>query len=124
NGHGVVVGDASAEQIERARSGLARTLDRLVDRGRLERSAAAAGLARIDFVDTGGGPLTPFASCDLVIEAIVERLDAKQAAFRALEAAVGNDAVLATNTSSLSIASIAGACERPSRVLGVHFFNP
>ncbi len=124
HGHRVIVGDASAEQLERARSGLVRTLDRLVEKGRLERSAADVGLSHISFVKTEEGELAAFAGCDLVIEAIVERLDAKQSVFRSLEAAVSDDTVLATNTSSLSVASIAGACQRPSRVLGVHFFNP
>ncbi len=124
HGHAVVVGDASGDQLTRARAGLIRVLDRLVEKGRLERRAVDDGLTRISFVETGGGTLAPFAHCDLVVEAIVERLDAKQAVFRALEAVVTSEAVLATNTSSLSVASIAGACERPSRVLGVHFFNP
>ncbi len=66
----------------------------------------------------------PFRECDLVIEAIVERLDVKQATFQALEQVVTPECALATNTSSLSIAAIAAACERPERVLGVHFFNP
>jgi 3-hydroxybutyryl-CoA dehydrogenase len=65
-----------------------------------------------------------FRDCGLVIEAIVERLDAKRESFAALEGTVAADAVLATNTSSLSISSIAAACARPGRVLGVHFFNP
>ncbi len=124
HGHPVVLGDASAEQLERARSGMARTLDRQVEKGRLERRVATAALDRVDLAVTGGERVAPFATCDLVIEAIVERLDAKQAAFRALEGVVSAEAVLATNTSSLSVASIAGACRHPSRVLGVHFFNP
>jgi 3-hydroxybutyryl-CoA dehydrogenase len=62
--------------------------------------------------------------CDLVIEAAVERLDVKQAIFRALEAAVRPDCALATNTSSLSVTAIAAGCERAERVLGLHFFNP
>jgi len=65
-----------------------------------------------------------FADCELVIEAIKEQLDVKRDAFARLEAAVGAECVLATNTSSLPIAGIASACKRPERVLGVHFFNP
>lgn len=126
DGHRVVLGDTSADQLGRASSGLARTLGRLVEKGRLSGAEAESAIARVTFADVsaGGGGFAPFAPCELVIEAIVERLETKQAAFRALEAAVGAECVLATNTSSLSVASIAGACERPSRVLGIHFFNP
>ena len=67
---------------------------------------------------------TGFAHCDLVVEAIVERLDVKRSVFRALEEIVATDAVLASNTSSLSITAIAAACAHPGRVAGLHFFNP
>lgn len=125
HGHAVVLGDASADQLARARTDLARALGRLVEKGRLAGPDAEAALARVTFSQVqGDGGLAPFAPCALVIEAIVERLDAKQGAFRALETVVDAECVLATNTSSLSVASIAAACSRPSRVLGVHFFNP
>jgi 3-hydroxybutyryl-CoA dehydrogenase len=65
-----------------------------------------------------------FAECGLVVEAIVEELGAKQSAFSAIEEQVAEDCVFATNTSSLSVTSIASACERPERVVGMHFFNP
>ena len=71
-----------------------------------------------------GDDVSAFADCGLVIEAIVEDLDAKRTLFGALEKVVRDDAVLATNTSSLSVASIASACERRERVVGIHFFNP
>ena len=122
-GQGVVLGDASAEAVARARAGIEAALRRDVEKGRLPAGADAAALARL--TTTAGEPgLGAYAGCALVIEAIVERLDAKQAAFRALEAVVGTECVLATNTSSLSVTSIAAACGRPERVLGVHFFNP
>jgi 3-hydroxybutyryl-CoA dehydrogenase len=75
-------------------------------------------------VTTTDVTLSGFGGCCFVIEAIVERLDAKQAVFRILEAVVSPGCVLATNTSSLPVAAIAAACARPDRVLGVHFFNP
>jgi 3-hydroxybutyryl-CoA dehydrogenase len=82
--------------------------------------AAAACKARLQpAADVQG-----LAACDLVVEAIVERLDVKQALFRELEAAVGPDCVLATNTSSLSVTAIAAGLERPQRFAGYHFFNP
>ena len=80
-------------------------------------------LARLTFVE-GAGELRPFADCGIVIEAIVERLDVKRALFASLESVVADDAVLATNTSSLPVAAIGGGCRRSDRVLGVHFFNP
>ena len=68
--------------------------------------------------------LEAMAECDLVIEAIVERVDAKQALFKQLEQILAEHAILATNTSSLSVTEIASACTRPERVIGLHFFNP
>jgi len=122
-GHAVVLGDASAEALARARAGIAAALRREVGKGRLAAGADEAALARLT-VAADDPALGAFSACAMVIEAIIERLDAKQAAFGALERAVGADCVLATNTSSLSVASVAAACARPGRVLGVHFFNP
>ncbi len=68
--------------------------------------------------------LKDLADCDLLIEAVVEKLEVKQALFVELEGLIGEDAVLATNTSSLSVTRIASACRRPERVAGFHFFNP
>ncbi|WP_444677666.1 3-hydroxyacyl-CoA dehydrogenase NAD-binding domain-containing protein [Halomonas sp. E19] len=68
--------------------------------------------------------LSDLAGCDIVVEAIVEKLEAKQALFQQLEAILGNEAVLATNTSSLSVTAIASGCRHPQRVIGFHFFNP
>lgn len=124
-GHPVVLADAAAEATLRARTGHERALAREVEKGRWTRADADAVLGRITYVD-GVSPaqLAAFADCAIVIEAIVERLDAKQALFRALEAVVSPQAVLASNTSSLSIAAIGGACRHAGRVVGVHFFNP
>ena len=82
-------------------------------------------LSRIDFQwEPLGDDLSAYEPCGLVIEAIVEDLASKRALFRRLEAVVARDAVLATNTSSLSVASIASACAASERVVGIHFFNP
>ncbi|HEY0970420.1 MAG TPA: 3-hydroxyacyl-CoA dehydrogenase NAD-binding domain-containing protein [Gemmatimonadales bacterium] len=125
NGHVVVLADASADQLSRARAAIGKGLRRDEEKGRLRAGTADDAMARISFTGTGSDTaLAAFAECGLVVEAIVERLDVKQAAFRTMEAAVDDDCVLATNTSSLSVASIAAACARPDRVLGVHFFNP
>lgn len=125
SGHRVVVVDAAAAALERAEAGIAKALAREVEKGRLDATVRDAALERLSFrsLEPDGG-LAAFAECRLVIEAIVERLDAKTDAFRRIEVAVADDAVLATNTSSLSVSSIAAACRSPSRVLGIHFFNP
>jgi len=124
-GHATVLADASANAVEHAKAGHAKAAAREIEKQRLTQAEADAFLARITYV-SGVGPsdLEAFAGCDFVIEAIVEDLGVKQGLFRALEFVVGPDAVLATNTSSLSIAAIAGGCSQSERVVGVHFFNP
>jgi 3-hydroxybutyryl-CoA dehydrogenase len=125
HGHTVVLADAQPAAIARARAGHAKALARDVEKGRLTRDAADAVLARITYVE-GVTPteLAAFRDCGIVIEAIVEQLAPKQALFRALEDVVSADAILASNTSSLSIAALGGACTRGERLVGVHFFNP
>jgi 3-hydroxybutyryl-CoA dehydrogenase len=82
-------------------------------------------MSRIDYQwDALGDDLSAYRDCGLVIEAIVEDLGVKQALFKRLEGVVSRDTVLATNTSSLSVASIASACSASERVVGIHFFNP
>ena len=95
-------------------------IDRAVERGRMKATDGAAAKARIK----PAGALADLAGCDLVVEVIVEELEAKRALFAALEAVVGPDCILATNTSSLSVTAIAAACKAPGRVAGYHFFNP
>jgi len=126
-GHRVLLGDAQPSQLVRARAGIEKALQREVEKRRLDAARAAEVLARITIPIDGAfaqAGLGAYRDCGLVIEAIVEDLGAKQDAFQRLEEVVGDGAVLATNTSSLSVASIASACRRPERVLGVHFFNP
>jgi 3-hydroxybutyryl-CoA dehydrogenase len=112
--------EVTDELCERARARIAHYLERGVDKGRLTAQERDAALGRL----TTTTELGDLAGCDVVIEAIVEELAAKQALFRALEDVVGEDAVLATNTSALSVTEVAGATERPGRVVGMHFFNP
>ncbi len=124
-GHRVVVADLTPQAIERARSMHRTALDREVDKGRMTRAAADATLERLSYVPGAGElHLAPFAECALVIEAIVEDAGAKRALFANLEPLLAPDAILATNTSSLSVALIASACTDASRVVGIHFFNP
>lgn len=119
-GHSVVLFDARKEAVDKAMSGLAKTMDKLVEKGKLTADAAKALLGRI----TPAYDLKQLAGCGLVIEAIIEDLGIKKKLFADLEALVSADAVLATNTSSLSVTAIAAACKKPERVIGLHFFNP
>jgi 3-hydroxybutyryl-CoA dehydrogenase len=107
---------AVSAAIEAIRDDLARA----AAKGIISQADADAALARI----TGIRGLAEMKSCDLVVEAIVERLDAKQQLFRELEAFVDETCLLATNTSSLSVTAIASTCGHPRRVAGWHFFNP
>lgn len=125
HGHPVLLADALPAAMARARTGHEKAMAREVEKGRRSREEADAVLARLTYVEgVSAERLAAFAPCDLVIEAIVEQLDAKQALLRTLEGIVAPAAILASNTSSLSIAALAGACTHKTRVVGVHFFNP
>jgi len=112
--------DMQAQAAEKARDALHAQWDKLLEKGRLDGAQVEAHKANLLIASS----LEDLADCDLVIEAIVERLDAKKALFAALEAIVGEHAVLVSNTSSLSITAIAAGLKRPERVAGYHFFNP
>jgi 3-hydroxybutyryl-CoA dehydrogenase len=94
--------------------------DRAVERGRMKPDDAVAAKTRISKAES----LKEIAGVDLVVEAIVEQLDAKRALFAEIEKIVGESCILATNTSSLSVTAITAACRNPERVAGFHFFNP
>ncbi len=119
-GHEVLLCDNNPAALERAKEKLLKILNRLVEKGRLDDRTAKAIFGRIYFVDN----MLAFAEAGLVIEAIIEDLGIKKSIFEQLEDIVAKDCILATNTSSLSVAAIAAACSRPERVLGIHFFNP
>ena len=120
SGHEVVVYDLSEEALVKAETKLGKIVNRLIEKGRLSESEGADLLGRIRWVND----LQSFKECGFVIEAIVERLDVKQKLFQDLQAIVSNECLLATNTSSLSVAAIASSLTLPSRAIGVHFFNP
>ena len=103
-----------------ARDALFSQWDKLSEKGRLSVDQVASLRSRTVCVET----LADLAACDLAVEAIVERLDAKTGLFQSLEALVGADTVLVTNTSSLSVTAIAAQLRRPGRFAGLHFFNP
>lgn len=112
--------ELSAAAGERARERIAHFIGRKVEKGLLEAAAAETAIARLELTtrieDLGG--------CQVVIEAAFEDLEVKREVFAAVEAVVAGDALLATNTSALSVTSIAAVLERPARALGLHFFNP
>ena len=116
----VVGREVSDELGERARERIAHFLGRKVEKGRLGAEDRDAALARLTLTTELGA----LAGCELVVEAAFEDLEVKRELFAALERAVAADAVLATNTSALSVTEIAAATERPERVVGMHFFNP
>ena len=124
-GHQVILADTNPHATAKARSNIGDVLLKLVEKGKISVAARDTALERIQFIELPlGEAITAYGGCGIVIEAIIEELAAKQALFAKLSAAVASDAVLATNTSSLSVASIAAACSRPERVIGIHFFNP
>ena len=112
--------EVSDELGEAARGRIDHYLGRGIEKGRLSEDERAAALERL----TTTTRVEDLADCDLVIEAVVEELDVKRTLFADLDRLVRPDAVLATNTSALSVTDIAEATERPERVVGMHFFNP
>ena len=116
----VLMYDNRPEAIEQALASNREMLGRAAAKGKLGSDALATALACMRPAHS----LQALADCDLVIEAIVENLEAKQSLFRELEGVLSAQAVLATNTSSLSVSLIASACRHPERVAGFHFFNP
>lgn len=119
-GHEVLLFDVASGAAEKGRAGILAGLSRLVERGRLSAERRDEVVARIRVASS----LEALSGAALVVEAIVEKLDVKQQLFARLEGIVGPEAILATNTSSLSITAIAAGLKHPGRVAGLHFFNP
>ena len=119
-GNETVGREVSEELNARARERIEHFLGRGVEKGRLDPGERDAALGRLRTTTE----LADLAGCDLVIEAIVEELEAKRELFAELERVCAPDTILATNTSALSVTAIAEATERPERVIGMHFFNP
>jgi 3-hydroxybutyryl-CoA dehydrogenase len=119
-GSEVVGREVSEELNERARGRIEHFLGRAVEKGKLDAGERDAALARLRTTTE----VEDLAECALVIEAIVEELDAKRELFAELDRVCAPDAILATNTSALSVTQIAEATEHPDRVIGMHFFNP
>lgn len=116
----VILVDALPGAAAKARDAVAGMLAKLAEKGKLTDEACAAATARLKL----GESLADLAPCHVVVEAIVEDIKVKQALMKDLEAIVSSDCLIASNTSSLSVTSIAAACQHPERVGGFHFFNP
>ena len=116
----VLLFDAQSGAADTARAAVQEQWQRLLSKGRISEEQLKAWSARLHPV----ADMTALKDCTLVVEAIVERLDVKQAVFAQLEAVVAPDAVLVSNTSSLSVTQIAAGLQRPARFAGLHFFNP
>ena len=119
-GYETVGRDVELELAERGRSTIDHYLGRAVEKGRLTAEDREAALGRLTLTTD----LSDLADCDLVIEAVLEELDLKREVFAELDRIARPEAVLATNTSALSVSEIAEVTERPERVVGMHFFNP
>lgn len=119
-GHEVFVFDSNTAALERAQTNLLSTLNKLAEKGKLDDATGKAIFGRTYFLND----IAALGETGLVIEAIVEDLAVKKSVFQQLESIVGENCILATNTSSLSVTAIAATCKHPERVLGIHFFNP
>ncbi len=120
-GHEVFLYDSNNAALKSAADYLDKILHKLAGKGKMTKAEAEATLNRIHYVEK---KLDDLQGCGLVIEAIIEDLNIKKSLFREIQEVVSDQCILATNTSSLSVAAIAAACEQPTRVLGIHFFNP
>lgn len=116
----VIVFDTSQPAIERSQAKLEKILNLLIEKGRITAAKKTSIQNNISYATD----LNSFKDCELVIEAIIENLDIKKKVFAHLEKIVSEDCIIASNTSSLSITSLAAALEKPERFIGIHFFNP
>lgn len=116
----VIMFDVKPGAVDEAFESIRQTLVKLSQKGKISSTDMESTLQKI----LNAGSLQEFSRCNVVVEAIVERLDAKHQLFKELESVVAEECILATNTSSLSVTEIAAACRLPGRVAGYHFFNP
>lgn len=116
----IIISDLQDAALERSKAGLKSTFNKLVEKGKLSTADADALMSRFAF----STDMSTLSDCNMIIEAAVENLDIKKKIFAFLDQHCGEDCILASNTSSLSITALAAACTKPERVMGVHFFNP
>ncbi|MEE2800720.1 MAG: 3-hydroxyacyl-CoA dehydrogenase NAD-binding domain-containing protein [Bacteroidota bacterium] len=116
----VALFDTNQEALDNARASHEKIMNRLVEKGRIDEDEKNRILSNITYVDA----VSAFAKADLIIEAIIENIDIKKKVFQTIEKTVSESCIIASNTSSLSIASIAASLDKPDRCVGIHFFNP
>jgi len=120
NGHEVILVDLNEQILIKSKEALSKVLNRLIEKGKMSQEESEAIHGRIKYSQD----MHDFAPCGIVIEAIIEDLAIKKNVFNMLEGVTDRKCILASNTSSLSIASIGAALEDPDRIMGIHFFNP
>ena len=120
SGHRVVLVDINEEALNKAKNSLNKIMMRMVEKGKWTEQFANETFGRIDF----SGDMNDFQGCGMIIEAIVENIEVKHAVFSKMESIVDENCILASNTSSLSVASIGSVLKNPNRIIGIHFFNP
>lgn len=120
NGHEVCLNDTNLPAVSRAKLGHQKIFTRLIEKGRMKEGEDKEIIDRVCYTKD----LNDLRNCDLIIEAVIEDLEVKKTIFKKLQYITPDDAILASNTSSLSIASISSLLDNPSRALGIHFFNP
>lgn len=116
----VALFDTNQDALDNARASHEKIMNRLVEKGRIDEDEKNRILSNITYVDA----VSAFAKADLIIEAIIENIDIKKKVFQTIEKTVSESCIIASNTSSLSIASIAASLDKPDRCVGIHFFNP
>jgi 3-hydroxybutyryl-CoA dehydrogenase len=119
-GFDTIVREVSDAVIDKSKAGIEKVLAKGIERGKVTTEARDAALSKLSFTTDLG----QLASCDIIIEAVVEDLEMKNAMWKDLNEICPQDTIFASNTSSLTIAAMAAACGRPERMLGLHFFNP
>ena len=120
SGYNVVMRDIKQEFVDRGVSTIRKSLERMASRNKITAEAKDAALARVK----GTVEVASLKDCDLIVEAALENVDLKTKLFKELDDLCKADAILATNTSSISVTKIAAATKRPAKVIGMHFFNP
>ena len=118
--HKVIIYDKSKKALKTAKEKLEKVLNRLIEKQKIDKKESKRILSNIKFSDS----FKEIEKAEIVVEAIIEDLGIKKDMFQKIENLVSDMCIIATNTSSISITSIASACKRPERVIGMHFFNP
>ncbi len=119
-GHPVIIVDLQEAALDRGLNGIETSLSKAVEKGKMTEESKQQTLSNIQTSTS----VSSFGGCELVIEAIIEKLEIKQSVFKQLDELLPSNCIIASNTSSLSITSIASVCAHPERILGLHFFNP